>query len=177
MKKMNPFKFATLCIALACLTPGCNNTAEDKAAAVTTTTETAPPAAVTTDMTKLKATIQALENSWAAADNARDTNAIAAFYADDAISLSNNKPMVKGKAAILNDIKEGLIKRPKGSVVSYNIMDVFGNEQTVTETGTSTQKDANGKIVNTGKYMAIWENRNGKYSCVRDIYNDDVKQK
>ncbi len=176
MKKMNPFKFATLCVALSCLTLGCNNAAEEKAD-VTTATEAAPPAAVTTDMTKLKATIQALENSWAAADNARDTNAIAGFYADDAISLSNNKPMVKGKAAILNDIKEGLIKRPKGSVVSYNIMDVFGNEQTVTETGTSTQKDASGKIVNTGKYMAIWENRNGKYSCVRDIYNDDVKQK
>jgi uncharacterized protein (TIGR02246 family) len=177
MKKINPFKVATLCVALACLTPGCNNAPEEKAAATTTTTETAPPAAVTTDMAKLKATIQALENSWAAADNARDTNAIAAFYADDAISLSNNKPMVKGKAAILNDIKEGLTKRPKGSVVSYDIMDVFGNEQTVTETGTSTQKDATGKILNTGKYMAIWENRNGKYNCVRDIYNDDVKQK
>lgn len=176
MKKMNAFRFATLCIAVFCFTLGCNNAAEDKADA-TTTTEAAPPAAVTTDMTKLKATIQALESSWAAADNARDTNAIAAFYADDAISLSNNKPMVKGKAAILNDIKEALTKRPKGSVVSYDIMDVFGNEQTVTETGTSTQKDATGKILNTGKYMAIWENRNGKYSCVRDIYNDDVKQK
>jgi uncharacterized protein (TIGR02246 family) len=176
MKKMNPFKFAILCVALFCLTPGCNNDPEDKAGAATAT-EVAPPAAVTTDMTKLKATIQALENSWAAADNARDTNAIAAFYAEDAISFSNNKPMVKGKAAILNDIKEGLTKRPKGSVVSYDIMDVFGNEQTVTETGTSTQKDATGKILNTGKYMAIWENRGGKYICVRDIYNDDVKQK
>ena len=126
--------------------------AEDKAAA-TTATEAAPPAAVTTDMAKLKATVQALESSWAAADNARDTNAIAAFYADDATSLSNNKPMVKGKAAILIDIKEGLAKRPKGSVISYDVMDVFGNEQTVTETGTSTQKDA------TGKYLiqaSIW---------------------
>lgn len=176
MKKMNLLKFATLCFALSFLTVGCNNAAEDKTAA-TTATEVTPPAAVTTDMAKLQATVQALENSWAAADNARDTNAIAAFYADDAISLSNNKPMIKGKAAILIDIKEGLTKRPKGSVVSYDVMDVFGNEQTVTETGTSTQKDATGKILNMGKYMAIWENRGGKYVCVRDIYNDDVKQK
>lgn len=176
MKKINPVKVVTLCIALYCLTPGCNGAAEDKADA-TTTTAAAPPAAVKTDMNKLKETIQALENSWAAADNARDTNALAAFYADDAISLSNNKPMVKGKAAILIDIKEGLTKKAKGSVVSYDVMDVFGNEQTVTETGTSTQKDAAGKIINTGKYMAVWENRNGKLICIRDIFNDDVKQK
>jgi uncharacterized protein (TIGR02246 family) len=175
MKKMNPFKSAVLCIAVSCLALGCNNAAEDKKAAATT--ETAAPVVAKPDMAKLKATIQTLESSWAAADNARDTNAIAAFYADDAISLSNNKPMLKGKAAILNDIKESLAKRPKGSVVSYDIIDVFGDEQTVTEIGTSTQKDAAGKILNTGKYMAIWENRSGKYICIRDIYNDDVKQK
>lgn len=175
MKKMNPFKLVMLCVALFCFAFGCNNPSEEKTTAATT--ETAGPVAAKPDMAKLKATIQALESSWAAADNARDSNAVAAFYADDAISLSNNKPMLKGKAAILSDIKESLAKRPKGAVISYDIIDVFGDEQTVTEIGTSTQKDASGKTLNTGKYMAIWENRGGKYTCIRDIYNDDVKQK
>lgn len=175
MKKTNPFKLAMLCVALFSFAFGCNNPSEEKTAAATT--ETAAPEVAKPDMAKLKATIQALESSWAAADNARDTNAVAAFYSDDAISLSNNKPMLKGKAAILSDIKESLAKRPKGSVISYDIIDVFGDEQTVTEIGTSTQKDASGKTLNTGKYMAIWENRAGKYICIRDIYNDDVKQK
>jgi len=26
-------------------------------------------------------------------------------------------------------------------------------------------------------WAAIWEKRNGKFICVRDIYNDDVKEK
>jgi uncharacterized protein (TIGR02246 family) len=177
MTKTNAFKSAMLAVALFCFAPGCNNAAEDKAATATPAAETAASTVSKPDMVKLKATIQTLESNWAAADNARDTNAIAAFYADDAISLSNNKPMLKGKAAILADIKESLTKKPKGTVVSYDVIDVYGDEQTVTEIGTAIQKDAAGKILNTGKYMAIWENRAGKYTCVRDIYNDDVKQK
>lgn len=39
------------------------------------------------DNEKLKAEIQALENEWANADNARDVNALAAFYSDDAVEF------------------------------------------------------------------------------------------
>jgi uncharacterized protein (TIGR02246 family) len=128
-------------------------------------------------MAAIKAEIQALESSWAAADNARDATAIAAFYADDAVSLSNNKPMLVGKAAIQKDIEAGLAKRPQGSTVSYDVLDVFGDENQVTEVGKATVTDASGKVISTGKYMAVWEKRNGKYICIRDIYNDDVKEK
>jgi len=129
------------------------------------------------DMTKVKAEIQVLENSWAEADNARNANAIAAFYSDDAMDLSPNKPMCIGKAAILKDLEASMAKRIKGSTISYQIMDVFGNENQVTEVGKTTGKDATGKVTYTGKYMAIWEKRNGEYLCVRDIGNDDVKKK
>ena len=37
--------------------------------------------------------------------------------------------------------------------------------------------DATGKVTYTGKYMAIWEKRDGKYICLRDISNDDAKEK
>ncbi len=56
-------------------------------------------------------------------------------------------------------------------------LDVFGSENQVTEVGKSTIKDATGKVTYTGKYMAIWEKRDGKYVCVRDIFNDDMKAK
>ena len=178
MKKMNAFKYGIVFIALCGIAIGCNAPAENKTTSAATTTGTDSPAvAKPADMAKLKMEIQALETSWAAADNARDTNTIAAFYADDAISLSNNEPMQKGKVEIVNGIKKGLAKRAKGTVVTYDVMDVFGDEQQATEIGTTTVKDAAGKTINTGKYMAIWEKRNGKYTCIRDIYNDDVKQK
>ena len=174
---MNQLKFVTVCIALSCLAIGCNNSPADKADTAAKETEATQQMPAKPDLAKIKADIQALENEWATADNARDANAIAAFYADDAVSLSNNKPMVAGKAAIQQDIAANLVKRAKGATVSYEVLDVFGDENTATEVGKTTVKDASGKVTYTGKYMAVWEKRNGKYICIRDINNDDVKEK
>ena len=165
MNKKN-YLLASLCMLFALLMIGCSST-ETKPA------EAAAPTAP--DMGKVKTEIQALETAWAAADNARDAKAISAFYADDAVTLSNNKPLMTGKDAILKDIEEGMAKKPKGATIAYDVTDVFGDENTVTEVGKTTGKDSTGKVSYSGKYMAIWQKRDGKYVCVRDISNDDVK--
>jgi len=173
MKRLNHFKFATVFVALFSLIIGCNQPAAEKAPEVRA--DAPPPMAVKADPAKMKADIQALETAWATADNARDANALAAFYSDDAVSLSNNQPMLVGKAAIQKDVEASMAKRPKGSTVSYDVLDAFGDENFVTEVGKTTHKDPAGKVYSAGKYMAIWEKRNGKYVCIRDISNDDVK--
>jgi uncharacterized protein (TIGR02246 family) len=175
MEKMKKSGIVAICVALALSALGFTLTSGEKPTRVITVAEEQMSAKP--ELTKLKAEIQTLESSWAAADNARNANAIAAFYADDAMSLSNNKPMLVGKGAIQKDIAESLAKRTKGSTVAYDVMDVFGNENTVTEVGKTTVKDTAGKVTSTGKYIAIWEKRNGKFICVRDIYNDDAKEK
>ncbi len=173
---MNHFKLATVCVAFSCFTIGCNSNA-DKAETANKATETSVQEVTKPDLATIKAEIQTLENAWAAADNGRDANALAAFYADDAVSMGNNKPMAVGKVAIQQDLEASLAKRGKGATVAYDVLDVFGDENTVTEVGKTTVKDASGKVTSTGKYMAVWQKRNGKYICVRDIGNDDVKEK
>ena len=170
MKKTNYSGIATFCVALSLFIIGCSAPAP-KVAEAPIQVEVKP------DMAAVKAEIQALENSWAVADNARDANAVAAFYADDAMSLSNDKPTLVGKAAILADITDGFAKKAVGTTVFYEVQDVFGNDIQVTEVGKSTTKDASGKVISTGKYMAVWEKRDGKYICIRDIYNNDSKEK
>jgi uncharacterized protein (TIGR02246 family) len=158
------YLLASLCMLFAVLMIGCN------------TTETKPAEApAAPDMGKVKTEIQTLENAWAAADNARDAKAVGAFYADDAVSFSNNKPMISGKDAIMKDIEEGMSKKVKGATIAFDVTEVFGDENTVTEVGKTTGKDSTGKVTYTGKYMAIWVKRDGKYVCIRDISNDDVK--
>ena len=169
---MNFFKLAMLGLAISLFSIGCNSSPEKKTSVEPVVTEEI--VIVKPDMASIKAEIQALENAWAAADNARDANAIAEFYSDDAVSLSNNAPMIKGKTAIKKEIEEGLAKKAEGETVSYNTLEVFGDENLVTEIGTGTSKDASGKVIRTGKYMAIWEMRDGKYLCIRDIYNNDA---
>jgi uncharacterized protein (TIGR02246 family) len=175
MKKMNLSALAAVCMALCFFAMSCNSSTDEKATPAAE--ETAAPVAAKPDLAKIKTDIQAIETSWAVADNARDTNAVAAFYAEDAVSMPNNKPMITGRDAIQKDIAASFIKRPKGSTVAYDVLDVFGDDNTVTEVGKITSKDAAGKVTYTGKYMAVWEKRNGKYVCVRDMSNDDEKGK
>lgn len=175
MKNKNSFKMGMLGIIILLLSVACNTTTTEK-----TVSEPAVPAVpviVKPDMAMVKAEIQAIETAWAAADNARDVNALLALYADDAVSMSNNNPTLVGKAAIQKDMETNLAKRPQGATVSYETTEVFGDDNIVTEIGKSVTKDASGKVTSTGKYIAIFEKRDGKYVCIREIYNDDAKQK
>ncbi len=174
---MNNNNFRTALAAITCLLfiVACNTTANETTPAQNATAASLP--AATMDVATLKADIQGLESAWAQADNARDANAVAAYYADDAITMSNFKPMIVGKPAILKDIEASLAKKPKGATVAYDVVDVYPGENTATEVGKITVKDTTGKVTYTGKYMAVWEKRNGKYVCIRDISNDDAKEK
>ncbi len=171
-------KHLRLIAVIACslmLITGCGDGNTDTA----TTTMEGDSATVTpkTDPAQLKKEIQEQETAWSKADNARDVNALAAFYTDDAISLAADQPALEGKAAIKKDIETSLAKRPAGSTVSYDAVDVYGGDQYATEVGKTTRMDSTGKVISTGKYMAIWEKRDGKWICIRDIGNDDAKKK
>ncbi len=171
MKKGN-FRFAAAFIVISLFMMGCNEPAEKaEEAEVINSVAVAKP-----DMAKVKAEIQALENSWAEADNARDVNAVLAFYADDAVTMSDDMANVTGKAAIQKDIEASMAKKPKGATVAYDVVEVFGDENVVTEVGKYTTKDAGGKVTEAGRYMAVWEKRDGKYICIRDMNNSETKQ-
>ena len=174
MKQLTFLKCATACIALFFLTTGCGESTADKTTEVTN--DTTQAMSTKADPAALKATIQELETAWAKADDARDVNALVAFYSADAVSMANNAPMSVGSAAIKKDMETSMAKRPKGVTTSYDVIDVFGSGDYVTEVGKTTRKDSTGKVTTTGKYMAIWEKRDGKWICIRDINNDDAKE-
>lgn len=129
-----------------------------------------------TDMTVIKTKIQEKEKAFAEAMSTQNTEAVLAFYADDAVSMSNGKPSDIGKDAIRKDLLESYPQRQKGSVTTYEVLDVYGSKSQVTEIGKTTVKDASGKVIYTGKYVAVWEERNGEYICVRDMSNGDAPQ-
>ncbi len=128
------------------------------------------------DLNQIKAEIQAMEDAYAAADNAKDADAVAVFYADDAVSLPNNAPPTVGKAAILERTKAEMAKDTTGATNVYKVQDIWAAGNLVVEVGKSTSTDASG-VVTTGKYVAIYEKRDGKYICIRDIWNRDAPQK
>lgn len=127
------------------------------------------------DLSAVKAEIQAIENAWAAAFNTRNVDTIMGFYADDAISMNDDKPMLVGKAAIRKGVEAEMAKIKDNTTVAFETLDVYGDENRVTEVGKTTVTDSAGKVIYTGKYMAVWEKRNGWWLTIRDISNDDAK--
>lgn len=126
-----------------------------------------------TDHAQIKTEIQEIENAWAVAMNNKDIDALMAMYADDAVSMPDNAPSLKGKAAIRKNQEQEFMTMPAGVTYSFETLDIFGDANTVTETGTTTVKDASGKVTGTGKYLCVFEKRDGKYLVVREIYNND----
>ncbi len=72
-------------------------------------------------------------------------------------------------------MEESLAKKPKGAKINYETMEVYGSGNYVTEVGKTTRTDSTGKVLSRAKYMAIWEKRDGKWVCIRDIGNEDAK--
>jgi len=126
------------------------------------------------DLTQVKSDIQDLENAWAAALNTQDIDALMALYADDAVSMPDGAPMLAGKDAIRKQQEQEFANTPAGRTYSFEVLDVYANGNTVTETGKSTYQDAAGKVTGTGKYMVVWEKQGDNYLCVREIYNGDA---
>jgi uncharacterized protein (TIGR02246 family) len=124
------------------------------------------------DMDELKATLQAMEDAYAEAWNARDAEAIVAYYADDAVSMGAGEPPVSGKAAIMADIKEELMEVDEDAVISFQVVDVFADGDLAVEVGQTTMTQGGTSEV-VGKYISVFEKRDGNWICIRDSYSDN----
>ena len=131
----------------------------------TTTVETAEPL----DLEKAKTEIQAMEDAFAAGEKAKDADAVAAYYANDAVSYSRNKPPASGKAAIKEQIAQQLAKDSTGNTYVYKVVDLFCEGNTLIEIGSWTALNSSGAEVDKGHYMSYFKKTDGKYLCVRDM--------
>ena len=131
----------------------------------------APAPENTIDMDEVRSEIQALEDAYEKAANANDAEAVVEYFSDDAHRLPPNGPMIKGKEAILANMKEG---EDDGSTLKLEVVEVFADGDLAVEVGKWTSVDSSGMEA-TGKYISVFEKRDGKYLCIRDIWNADKK--
>lgn len=137
--------------------------------AACTSTEKKETVEETVDIDKVKSEIQAMEDAYAAGEKAKDADAVAAYYSDDAISYSRNRQPLKGKAAIRENIANNIANDTTGNYSVYKIVDLFVEGDAVVEIGSWTDFDTSGTKVGNGNYMSYFQKRDGKYICVRDM--------
>jgi len=130
-------------------------------------------AASVIDKEQIKKEIQDKENAFAEVYNTGELKDIG-YYADDAVTFFQNRPPLIGKEAIVDFYRSAITS--KSSKISFTSKDIFisndGNQ--VVEIGYFKVVDSTNTPVNTGNYMSLFEKRNGKYVCVRDMSASDM---
>lgn len=127
------------------------------------------------DAAAAEAAIRKSAPAWAAAFNAGDADGMAAMYWEDAVLQPPGAPAVQGRAAIRESLA-GDIAATKAAGLTMNIpeagaVDVSGD--LAYEAGTYSVTDASGATVDTGKYIGVFQKRDGKWLYIRDTWNSD----
>ena len=121
------------------------------------------------DMEKVKIEIQAMEDAFAAGEKAKDANAVAVYYSDDAISYGKNQQPALGKLAITEKLAESIAADTTGNYNVYKVVDLFAEGNTAVEIGSWILFDVSGNEKDNGYYMSYFEKRDGSYVCTRDM--------
>lgn len=101
-----------------------------------------------------------------------DSVGTADSYSPDGAVLFNNMPTVKGT--------ENLVKVWSSFInagvrnIELTTIEVWGDENYITEEGTFIIKSNEGAQLDKGKYLVLWKKVGGKWKLHRDISNSDL---
>ena len=111
--------------------------------------------------------------AWSKAAAAKDLDKTVSFYADDAVVLPPNEPMVTTKDGIRNLWKGFLDSITDISWKATRVeMAKSGEMAVLTGTYEMTMKDGTKE---RGKYCEVWEKKaDGKWKCGTDMFSSDL---
>ncbi len=129
--------------------------------------------AVVIDKEQIKTAIQARENLFAKTYNSGELKKIG-YYADAAVTYYQNRAPIRGKVERLEFFKFDMATN--SNKISFTTTEVFPSNDgvQVVEIGYYTVVDSTNTAINTGNYMSLFEKRDGKYVCVRDMSASDI---
>jgi uncharacterized protein (TIGR02246 family) len=127
------------------------------------------------DTAAVSSDIKQSVRDWVAAYSAGDADTIAAKYSDDAVVMAPGAPAAVGREAIREFIAQDSAGA-KAAGVTLVISD--GDEVGVMgdlawHSGAYTVNDATGATIDSGSYLEVQQNIDGKWMIIRDIWNSD----
>lgn len=122
------------------------------------------------DPTKTRTEIQALVTEFGTASTHNDLDALMEYYADGVISLSSDKSMMVGKAAIGDCCQKNIMGGKQAYV--FQSIDVFARGNLIVDTGKYMNTDAAGNV-GAGNSIELYEKQNDHYVGIREAYNNE----
>jgi len=119
---------------------------------------------------------RAVNVAWYKAYNAGDGAAVAALYAEDAALNAPGAPVARGKPAISEYyVKNAAASAAAGlALVDDPSSDVGVSGDLAWQSGTFKVTDKSGAAVDAGKYLTVFQRKDGKWMIIRDTWNSDA---
>lgn len=117
------------------------------------------------------AELGALTDGWENALNNGDVDGLVALYAEDCVLMPPNAELAKGQGAARGAFGEMIAAGQTGELDTITAKAAGGVGY---HSGTYWIKDANGTIIDRGKYMEGWQKIGGEWRIVHDIWNSDL---
>jgi uncharacterized protein (TIGR02246 family) len=114
--------------------------------------------------------LEAMRDAWQSAFETGDTNALAALYTEDGAVLPPNGETVTGRPAIAAFWKSFSDSGLEGVIEDT---EAYAQGDLGYKLGRYTMADADGSVVDEGKYIEIWRQIDGEWQLHRDIFNSD----
>ena len=116
-----------------------------------------------------------METAFADAYNNRNQDAIV-YYANDAITYSQNAAALVSKKEIDKSMMEDIKSFPEGFKLSNttNEVHVSSDGNQVVEVGLYKVTDSTNTVIKSGNYISLFEKRDGKYICIRDMAASNI---
>jgi uncharacterized protein (TIGR02246 family) len=120
--------------------------------------------------------IRAVNVAWNKAYNAGDGAGIAALYTEDAVLMAPGAPLVRGKASISEYYaKDAAAFAAAGlTVADAPTSDVAQSGDLAWQSGTYMTTDKSGATVEAGKFLTVFQRKDGKWMIIRDTWNSDA---
>jgi ketosteroid isomerase-like protein len=131
----------------------------------------APPAAQF-DLVAAKKEIESANRALSEFMAKGDSVALASAYSVDGALLLNNIPAVKGKENLIKIWGSFITAGMRG--LELTTIEIWGDENYITEEGLIVIKAKDGTQLDKGKYLVLWKKENGKWKLHRDISNSDL---
>ena len=121
--------------------------------------------------------VRAADAAWSKAAIAMDVAAVGSYYADDAVVLPPNMPIVIGKDAAQKAWAAILVPGNSTSWTASTVVSAASGDIVYDQgTYTASMKGPDGKAVpDTGKYLCVWKKQaDGSWKAVEDTWNSDL---
>jgi ketosteroid isomerase-like protein len=122
------------------------------------------------------AKIGELSRRWLALEESKQIDAIVELYADDAVELPSNTPLIRGRTAIREWYKGWLLD--PSNHLTFETVDVVvaSSGDLAYERGTYrfTMKTPKGSSEDVGKYVTVWTRVRGEWKVLADTNASDL---